>query len=275
MKTHSLKPFDDGKYLSEEDALKLLETIPIPKDDPGSVNPPPNKNSDLGDMVIDLNPAAQGNLKSQDEWITYWNNINNGRIFASMADYYHAFKQLKEKFEQGSIKEKQITQLIINSLGEDFDWPNQNSWLVSSTRIKYRPDREDAQIIHYYNCHNKSVIQKHNLIIPEYLGVLVSEVLNDPKGLTYLQTLFGTQDDKEAMMQNLEFISYSPRTVIKILTPPIKEDLNYANRQGLSERASGIFKGNSGILVCDDYIVTRGRSRGVRLNVTPKNGGAP
>ena len=37
MKSHSLKPFDDGRYLSEEEALKLLESIPIPKDDPGKI----------------------------------------------------------------------------------------------------------------------------------------------------------------------------------------------------------------------------------------------
>jgi len=35
MRTHSLKPFDDGKYLSEEEAMKLLESIPIPEDDHG------------------------------------------------------------------------------------------------------------------------------------------------------------------------------------------------------------------------------------------------
>ena len=37
MKVGSLKPFDDGKYLSEEEAMKLLESIPIPEDDSGEV----------------------------------------------------------------------------------------------------------------------------------------------------------------------------------------------------------------------------------------------
>ena len=37
MKSHSLKPFDDGRYLSEEESLKLLESIPIPEDDSGKV----------------------------------------------------------------------------------------------------------------------------------------------------------------------------------------------------------------------------------------------
>jgi len=282
MRTHSLKPFDDGKYLSEEESLKLLESIPIPKDNSGSVNPVKEtskisvtENPDLESITLDLNPADHHNIKSQDEWITYWNNINDGRVFASMADYYQAFKQLKEKFEHGSVQEKEFTRISIDSLRKDFDWLSQKSWLVSSTKIKYQPNKEDTQIIHHYNCHHTSAIQQFNVSIPEYLGVFIPQVLDEPKGLIYLQTLFGTKDDKETIIQNLEFISAKSGTKIKIWTPSFKSDIGYISREFSSERASGFSYNNSFFHVYCNMVFSSGRSRGVHINIPPKSRGAP
>ena len=119
MKSCTLKPFDDKGYLSEEEALKLIEKIPIPKNDNGSGNPPeakpdahaaenPPKDDnpvvDLEGRLIDLNPADGESNKTQDQWVGYWNNITDGRVFASMPDYYLAFKHLKKEVEHGKEK---------------------------------------------------------------------------------------------------------------------------------------------------------------------------
>jgi len=99
MKSHSLKPFDDGKYLSEEESLKLLESIPIPEDDsektvPPKVEPdiPITNNPHLENRIIQLDslPADNGRRKKQDEWIDYFNDRNE--VMASMPDIYLAGK---------------------------------------------------------------------------------------------------------------------------------------------------------------------------------------
>jgi hypothetical protein len=281
--TNLLKPFDDGNYLSEEEALKLIEKIPIPvssgsesiqHDESKQPDVSEAKNPDLENRIIQLDnlSAENGSKKTQDDWVSYWNNINNfgapirGRIFASMPDYYQAFKQLKEKVEHGSSKDKQLTKKVVDSLREDFDWPSKNNWLISSTRIKYQSNTEDAQIIHHYNCNNKSLIQQYDILIPEYLGVLISDVVNDTRGLTYLQTFLGTKDNKNLIMENLEFISNKPRNEIKIWTPPLINN-TYTTRTQRPERASGFDYGSGEFHVDGSSSLDNvGRSRGVLVN---------
>jgi len=81
MKSHSLKPFDDGRYLSEEDALKLLETIPIPKDEP-------EKDEDQDSL-----PPAVPDVTSIDNFIVL-KNIRcvdaDGRVFEEYPELYVA-----------------------------------------------------------------------------------------------------------------------------------------------------------------------------------------
>ena len=273
MRTHSLKPFDDGKYLSEEEALKMLESIPIPKDDsekdksikvePG--NSLHNRNSNLENKITQLDslPADNGSQKTQEEWITYWNNINDGRIFASMPDYYQAFKQLKEKFEHSSAQEKDFTKKIIVNLKKDL----RMGWVVTSTRIKYK-DNPLAIITHHYGSKLVQPVE-YKVFIPEYHPRLLTDVLDTNEGLRYLQALFGTKDYAFQIEQTLQIVNNFSLDQTLVWTP-----LGW--RKDYSESVSSFesFNRKFNILSGSDFD-DHGRSRGVCLNPAPKNGGSP
>ena len=274
MRTHSLKPFDDGKYLSEEEAMKLLETIPIPKDDFESVDPAKEKpdihvteNPDLENKIIQLDhlPADNGSKKSSEKWLVYWNNINDGRIFASMADYYLAFKQLNEKSKSGSFIEKQIAQEIIYSLREDFNWSKAN-WLNSSTRIKY-VNQQNARIVHHYGSQSVPSVE-HRIVIPGYPPDSLANVLDTNEGLRYLQALFGTQDNAQQIKDTLQELSDYPLNKIKV------RSVRLLDRP--TESVSGLRYNNGRFNVYTDLVYhSFGRSRAVHINITPKSRGSP
>ena len=83
MRTHSLKPFDDGKYLSEEEAMKLLESIPIPKDDPEKAEEQKPKNPET--------PTLPVTVTNIDDFIVI-KNINcvdaSGNVFEQYDELY-------------------------------------------------------------------------------------------------------------------------------------------------------------------------------------------
>lgn len=253
MKSHSLKPFDDGKYLSEEEALKLLESIPIPEDDLRKVNPPKVKphtpiidNPNLESRIIDLNLADKDLTKSPYDWITLFNARNE--IMASMSDIYQAGKS--------------NNQALLDSLRKDF----RESVIVTSTLVKYVGHRQEATIIHNYE---SKLIQsvEYKLVIPVYSLTLLTDVLDTNEGLKYLQALFNTNDNASQIKDTLQKLSDCPINKINAWTAP------------LSDRPTERFAGFS--QNCDQFYIegyynsmSYGRSRTVRINTAHKSRGA-
>lgn len=211
-------------------------------------------------ITLDEAAADNGSTKTQNQWIGYWNTIQDGRVFSSAPDLYQAFKQLKS-LQEGSPQERQQSQSLIDSLRQDF----RQSWVVTSTRLIHQPNTLDTKIIHHFGNKDPSLIQQTELEVPEYLGIRLANSLSDPKLEIYLQSLLDTKDNIEEITKTLEFISNKPRPNIKIWTPPLQIN-QYLTRQQYPERAArfgidaGGFRVVGGGLVDDDD----GRSWGVR-----------
>ena len=107
----------------------------------------PNQIVSFENMMLDLNPSEiDGKRKTHEEWIDYWNNIDDGRVFASMPQLYLAFKQLKYILEHNPRKEKQYAKQVVESLRKDFNWGDR-SLLLTSTKTIYLGAIEDSIII--------------------------------------------------------------------------------------------------------------------------------
>ena len=246
MKVGSLKPFDDGKYLSEEEAMKLLESIPIPKDDLRSANFPQDKGSDLEYKVVDLNSADNGNLHSINGWFNYF--AVGKETMVSMPDVYLAGKS-------GS-------QYLLRSLRTDFE----KCWLITSTRIKYEY-QQNARIVHHYGSQSVPSVE-HRIVIPGYPPDSLANVLDTNEGLRYLQALFGTQDNAQQIKDTLQELSDYPLNKIKV------RSVRLLDRP--TESVSGLRYNNGRFNVYTDLVYhSFGRSRAVHINITPKSRGSP
>jgi hypothetical protein len=254
MKADSLKPFGDSKYLSEEDALKLIEKIPIPKDDSGSANsgkakpgvPKANSPSqdsnpvvDLEGRIVVLNPPDNGNSKTQDEWIDYFNERKE--IMVSMADIYLAVKSGNQD--------------MMDSLKRDFH----TSGLITSTRIIYE-DRDNARIIHYYG---GNVIKplEYAVFIREYGRTELTDILASKEGCEYLQALFGTKDDAGKIKDTLYNLCDYPSDKINISIAVSRDISNCV--VSFIYYTEGEFNFGNGSHFC------RGGSRGMRIGTAP------
>ncbi len=211
-------------------------------------------------IILDDKPADNGNKKTQDEWFNYWGKINDGRVMASMGDFYVAFKDLKNRLEQGSDAEKAKARKLFNGFHDDFDWTNKNNWLIGSTRLVYEGNNINGKIIQYYSCKSQELVKESSIEIPVYSGTPVIQVANNTKGLAYLQTYFDTTDDAETIIQTLEFISGKNRDKIMICTA------NSSDRRSILSMAAGlIFSGGQFHVYGSFNLFYIGRSRGVKL----------
>jgi hypothetical protein len=243
-----------GKFTEEELAQELEELLKAPADPPA-----PKPDARITD-VIDTVPADNGSKKTQDEWITnYWPNVRDGRVMASMGDYYFLFKQMKHDFEHGSAQQKALVQTLLASYQEDFDWTGKQNWLIAGTRLIYDSTGLDAKIIQHYGCNQPNLITENRLTIPVYRDAIITDVTKESAGLLYLQKLLNTTDTAENIISTLEFISEKPRNQIKVWTASTD------TRSSHPDRAAGFSYSNSVFLVGGyDYIYLQGRSRGVR-----------
>ncbi len=212
-------------------------------------------------IILDEKLEDNGSNKTPDQWIKYWNRITDGRVMASMGDLYIAFKNLKDRYEKGSATDKSEVKQVLIGLRDDFDWLGKNNWLITSTRLVYNDNNLNARIIQHYKCSNPELVKDNNIGVPVYRGVSINQVVNDSKGLLYLQTLFNTNDDSETIMHTLEFISGKNRNVILIWTPSVSERKSFSNgTAGLTYHGNGLFR-------VESYIInSKGRSRGVKIN---------
>jgi len=211
---------------------------------------------------IIMDEAAGGKKRTQDGWIEYWNEIKDGRVFASMGDYYQFFKQLKV-ISEDTADEKAKAESLVAGLREDFDWPERNNWLISSTRLIYSADCLDARIIHHYGCEE----QEARIKVPVYRKTPIIQVVSEGEGLTYLQTLLDTKDEGEGIIQILEFVSGKKREEIKVWTAPVEG--NYSRSRYPSRAAGFDYYGGYFHVSGSDGLDFRGRSRGV---IYPRSG---
>ena len=245
MKSFILKPFDDGKYVSEEDALKWVESLPKPEEQREEETNKPEKETfqednpaaDLEGRLIELNPADKGSYKTQDGWIAYFNDKN--KIMTSMPDLYMAGKSNNQN--------------LLESLRKDF----QDRWIVTSTRIKYE-NNTNARIIHNYGSRLIAPIE-HKIVIPEYEPESLANVLCTKEGLRYLQALFGTKDNASQIKETLQKLSGYQADKTKLWTP------NQYNRKRCPVRAACLYYDVGEFRVDgNDDLSNYGRSRGVR-----------
>jgi hypothetical protein len=230
-----------GEYLQVYNALRQIN---------------PSSGISLTESVED-----NGTKRTQDGWFDYWKNITDERTMASMGDLYVNFKVLHKMAKEGTGDEKLFVHQMLTSLRKDFDWPGRSNWLISSTRLDYQTDSLEGTITQHYQSNRTKLTKETSLVIPEYRGTIITDVLETSEGLNYLQTLFATDDDNEGIMQTLEFISEKARLDIKVWTATVK---NF--RKSHPKRAAG-FDCNFGCFhVYGNYYMNgAGLSRGVAL----------
>jgi len=251
---HTLIPVHIPEAELQQQLEELLREPPIP----------PSETAASSTISIDELPADSGNKKTKTDWLTFWAGIRDGRVMASMGDYYTHFKQLKLDFESGSAAQNSAAQKAINSYHDDFDWSRQNNWLIAGTRIFYHTSVLEGKIIHHYQCREQKLTTECFLTIPVYRGTDITSVVADSIGLKYLRKLFDTSDDAETIIKTLEFISGKNRNAIKVWTAATSGDYTRSNHP---ERAAGFYY-SGGFHVSGNYLIIgyQGRSRGVKVS---------
>ncbi len=257
--TKLLKPIEPEKYISPEDALEQIAKLPDAPEMPEPEQPDTDLENKI--MLLDLFPADNGSRKIQEGWMNYWNTIKDGRVFASMPDFYTAFKQLKEFAKRETIKDKIFVDQYLNTLQNDFNSDENGNWLMSGTRIIYRSD-DKATIMHHYGRMEVNV-NVYDIKIPHLPGINLPGVVSGVRnGLRFLKSLFDTDDDPGTIMEILEFISGKNRNSITVWAPdPIDRDDKPHRTAGFR---SGL--GDGQFYVCGNVesdVV--GRSRGVAI----------
>jgi len=212
-------------------------------------------------LTLDDIAAKNGALKTQNGWIRYWNRkkrVSEGRWFSSMADIYQVFKQIVEAPEKH--------ESLLASVRRNFCKVS----LLSSTRIKYNPNDENAQIIHNYG----SKMQKEpiELEIPVlYPGKRIATELNG-KGIAFLQALLYTDDSKKEIVGVLSRIGDVPHEKLILCTPPL-DNGGDSMRSKLSKRGVSLsyFAGDFHVFADGNPGRILGRSRAVILPAENNN----
>lgn len=185
--------------------------------------------------------------QTQNEYIVQFNGL--GKVMASLADYYRA----------GRSGDK----VLIDSLRKDFS----NGWIVGSDRIVYSGDSLGAKVIHYFG---SMVIEpvEVSVFIPDYSdGRILDTVLDDERGLAYVQALFNTTDDSAEIKKTLSVLSGKNNSKIKVWTP------DQGSRKRNPDRAAFlVYDGGDFFHIDGDRLSINGRSRGVRFRCPIKMG---
>ena len=198
--------------------------------------------------IIDLLPADNGAYRTQEQWIAFFNEQQRRMI--SAADLYKKGKSAPDD--------------VLKSLRKDFD----ESWLVSSTRNSYSRDDLSGIVTQNYGSRVVTPSQRNVSVIPVYNGTKLAQALQTEEGLDYLQALFDTIDDPEAITGTLEHLSGRNADNIVLWTPDQGSRKRYPERAVWFDGLGGRFHVNRGYRF-DNYF---GRSRGV--SVSPRSGRA-
>lgn len=255
MNTSTIKPIPvNTNYMSPEDAIKLVEHLPILHDSQNSEI----DQIDEGMIPLSLEEKVKLNIKpaldkeheiivgTQDVGINIYNT--GKRVLASAPDYYQAFKQIKYRTDT------KHNQLLHAELQKDFT----ESHIITSTRIIYNSNNLNAKIIHHYNS-ELSIPTEKNVLIPKFdIRSSLTRVLSTQEGLEFLQKLFDTFDSAKEITGVLEYVSDTNSDNIKVWTPAQKD------RNSLVYRVFGLSKDQDGFHVDCDLIDNTGCFRGVK-----------
>ncbi|PIR40214.1 MAG: hypothetical protein COV33_01000 [Candidatus Zambryskibacteria bacterium CG10_big_fil_rev_8_21_14_0_10_34_34] len=198
--------------------------------------------------VIDSERADNGERKTQQEWISFFNE--QGKAMISAPDVYRAAKigsdelvrKLKEDFSQSRPSNKYDTRI----------------GLVTSTRIVYNAHNQEATITHNTG---SSIVepQEYKVMIPHYFHKREYEVLRSEGGLAFLRALFDTNDRPGVIEEVLIRLSGKSREMFagypvcegtKIWTPKVdgewlsqsREIVNAGKKVGRNYQAPVEFK---------------------------------
>ena len=229
MANNPLIPPENLDHLEKKLRIGRYATLPT-----GTTPPEP---------LFSLDTAAAENraVKTQDDWITYWNTLTDGRVMASMGDFYRAGKEADSK--------------LLRSLQRDFN----KNFLITSTRIYYDPDSLEATIIDYVGSTVVIPLERRTTI-PAYTVVRLGEVLSSATGLAYLQTLLRTSDTADEIKKTLQRLSGKTSEETRVYTP-----LQGAGRNNLQRAARLWINSVRFDLDCIIDLCNDGCSRGVRL----------
>jgi hypothetical protein len=220
--TKLLKPIEPGKYISPDKALEQIDKMPDAPEITTVVTP-----IDLEDRIIDAEPAANDNKKTQIGWVRYFNDEN--KVMISMPDLYWAGKHADGK----------LLDSLRWSCRDDFETSN---GLVTSTRIIHNPEDKYGRIIHYCGSEVAHPVEYKTWI--DYQQVLsCNEIENAKKRLGFLQALFGTNDKGEEILNTLmRFGMCGPRMVWI-------ETINKKERREYSVREAVFYRRNNGLFI--------------------------
>ncbi|MBI5064808.1 hypothetical protein HZA97_01100 [Candidatus Woesearchaeota archaeon] len=220
-------------------------------------------------VILNYYSANGGGSLTQDFWLKYWNEKNDGEIMASMADFYQAFKQLKHKYETGTPGEKKDVEDFCKNLRYDMRSSMGNAGvLISSTTIIYTQINLQGRIIHHYNCKEKELIKEYYPWIPVCMMTPIESLC--ASGFIFLGILFNTKDDHETIIQTLEFISGLNRSKIVVETALSNKFVNFVNdatRENHPKRLAGfVLHDKTELSIVGHYMIegNHGHSRGVR-----------
>ncbi len=191
--------------------------------------------------LIDIQPADNGAIKTQEEWILYFNQ--QGKRMISAPDLYR-------------IGQQNGTSELVQSVRDDF----KERWLITSTRETYNPNilTLDARITHNFG---STVVQptEKTVLVSVYGCTPLDEVLKTEKGVDYLRIKFDTNDSPDKIKETFAALSGKPSNLTYVWTPTRKSRLNY------QERVAGFVFYGDGFHVGGDcgVGVLIGRSRGV------------
>ena len=196
-------------------------------------------------VIIDTHAADNGARRTQEQWISYFNNV--GKPMISAPNVYLAGKTASDE--------------LLASLRKDFD----ESWLVSSTRISYRDDLS-GKITHNHGSTVVKPSQRDVKIIPVYNGIPLAQALKSDEGVAYLHSLFDTSDEPRDITGTLENLSKRGADRIGLWIP------DQGSRNSYSERAVWFVGNFHRFRVGGVHFGYGGRSRGVSMS--PRSGRA-
>ena len=183
--------------------------------------------------IIDLLPADNGAYRTQEQWIAFFNEQQRRMI--SAVDVYGKGKSAPDE--------------VLQSLRKDL--------LVSSTRNSYSGDDLSGIVTQNYGSGVVAPSRRNVLVIPVYNGTPLAQALETKEGLDYLQALFDTTDDRDAITGTLENLSGRSADNIFLWTP------SQDSRKKYPERAVRFGGGGDRFLVGGSRFGGLGRSRGV------------
>ncbi|MFA6073273.1 MAG: hypothetical protein WC758_04125 [Candidatus Woesearchaeota archaeon] len=134
------------------------------------------------------------------------------RIMADLPDYYEASADALLYMQQFNVKieeSKNISKFRKHSKGDPY--------LIVSTSHLYLPDSLEATIIDNSTRINKE--QPRKVLVPDYQGVSLNNVLSTEVGLKYLQVLFNTSNDASKIEDTLSALTGFVSNKIMIWTP--------------------------------------------------------